>query len=127
MGYLLDTCTLLWFFTGADDFGGNARNFIENKDARKFVSVVSLWEFAIKYNSGKLQYDGGLPQFRKSIDTNGFTVLPIYQPHLEQLTRLPFHHRDPFDRLLVATAQAEGMTIVTRDENIRKYDVRVLW
>jgi len=127
MKYLLDTCALILFFEDSVKLGEAAADIIEDTFARKYVSVVSLWEFAIKHGAGKLKFDGGLPQFHKLITQNGFTVLPITLPHLEQLIRLPNHHRDPFDRLLVATAQTGGMTIVTRDESIPLYAVRVLW
>jgi len=127
MKYLLDTCTLLWFFKGLDELSENARDIIENDKIRKYVSAASLWEFAISCSLGRFQVSIGFAKFRANIESNGFDILPISVPYLEQLIPLPFHHRDPFDRLLVATAQTEDMTIVTCDENIRKYDVRVVW
>ena len=126
MKYLLDTCTVLWFFSGSVKCNPVSRGIIESETAQKFVSVVSLWEFVMKNSTGKLQFDGGFANFLELSKRNGFHVIPILRTHLEQLYRLPFHHRDPFDRLLVATAQTEDMTIVTSDADFRKYDVNIL-
>jgi len=127
MSYLLDTCTLLWFFTGSGKLSKTARTIIEDDGLRKFVSAASLWEFAISCSMGRLHIDSGFPRFCANIEENRFAVLPVSKTYLEQLIRLPFHHRDPFDRLLVATAQADSMTVLTSDENIPKYDVPVVW
>ena len=127
MRYLLDTHTFLWYFNDSDKLSATADGIIEDASVRKYVSVVSLWEFSIKYSGGKLQFDGGLPHLWKMLTSNEFTILPITQPHLEGTIQLPFHHRDPFDRLLIATAMTEGMTILTADESIRKYDVLWTW
>jgi len=127
MNYLLDTCTLLWFFTGSGKLSKTARAVIEDGGLRKCVSAASLWEFAISCSMGRLHIDSGFPRFHANIVENCFAILPISKVYLEQLIGLPFHHRDPFDRLLVATAKADGMTVLTSDENISKYDVSVVW
>jgi PIN domain nuclease of toxin-antitoxin system len=88
---------------------------------------VSLWEFSIKYDKGKLQFDGGVTRLWEMVTKNGFTILPISLPHLAGTNQLPSIHRDPFDRLLIATARAEDMTILTADEQIKRYDVLSLW
>jgi len=111
MNYLLDTHTFLWYFWDSKD-----------------LSVASLWEFSIKYSMGKLTFDGGLAHLWDMLTQNGFVILPITQPQLGTLiSELPFHHRDPFDRLIVATAKAEELIIVTADENIKKYDISCIW
>ena len=101
---------------------------IEDPAHEKFVSAASLWEIAIKLGLEKLR----LPQpfgevFPQQLEVNGFALLAVSCAHLNQLTALPFHHRDPFDRLLIAQAVAEGMTIVTRDPEFPKYPVNIVW
>ena len=128
MKYLLDTHAFLWYFEAASHrISETAKSIIRDANEQKYVSVASLWEFSIKYSSGKLQFDGGLPRLWKMLTSNDFTILPIAQAHLEGTIQLPFHHRDPFDRLLIATAIAEDMTILTADDNIRKYNVPWIW
>jgi len=128
MKYLLDTHAFLWYFLDSKDLSNCASNIIEDETVQKYISIASLWEFAVKYSMDKLTFDGGLTQLWNMLSQNGFTILPITQPQLETLiSELPFHHRDPFDRLIVATAKAEELTIVTKDENIQKYDVPWIW
>ena len=128
MRYLLDTHTFLWYFWDSKDLSESASEIIENNAVEKYVSIASLWEFSIKYSMGKLTFDGGLTHLWEMLSKNGFIILPITQPQLETLiAELPLHHRDPFDRLIIATAKAEDMTIVTIDENIHKYDVPWVW
>jgi PIN domain nuclease of toxin-antitoxin system len=127
MKYLLDTHVFLWYFEDSDKLSETAANIIENTKAEKYVSIASLWEFSIKYSMNKLEFEGGLSQLWKMISQNGFIILPITQFHLERIVSLPFYHRDPFDRLIIATAQAENTFLVTADENIHKYDVKYVW
>jgi len=128
MRYLLDTHTFLWYFWDSKDLSECASEIIENNTVEKYVSIVSLWEFSIKYSMGKLTFDGGLTHLWEMLSQNGFIILPITQSQLEMLiAELTLHHRDPFDRLIIATAKAEDMTIVTIDENIHKYDVPWVW
>jgi PIN domain nuclease of toxin-antitoxin system len=127
MRYLLDTHAFLWFFNDSEKLSETVSDILEDANVQKYVSMASLWEFSIKYSLGKHQFDGGLPRLWEMLTSNGFTILPIAKSHLEGTIQLPFHHRDPFDRLLIATAIAEDMTIITADENIRKYGVPWLW
>jgi PIN domain nuclease of toxin-antitoxin system len=129
MRYLLDTHAVLWFLEGSEKLSERATAVIESDQARNGIgiSVASLWEFTIKHSLGKLRFDGGVTSLRAMIEANGWVVIPIAQSHLEGLAGLPFLHRDPFDRLLIATALSERMTIVTADENIHRYDVRWTW
>ena len=128
MKYLLDTHAFLWYFGDSKDLSECASDIIEDDAAQKYVSVASLWEFSVKYSIGKLTFDGGLTHLWDMLSQNGFIILPITQPQLETLiAELPFHHRDPFDRLIIATAKAEDLTIVTVDENIQKYNVLTVW
>jgi PIN domain nuclease of toxin-antitoxin system len=126
---LLDTHAILWFFEDSEQLSETAAAIIENKQEQNSVgvSVASLWEFTIKHSLGKLQFDGGVANLRTMIEANGWTVFPIAQSYLECLSGLPFLHRDPFDRLLIATAQSEGMSLITADENIHGYDIPWEW
>ena len=125
--YLLDTHTAIWFFNGDDSLSENAKRTILDPSNIKYLSVVSAWELAIKIGLGKLDFNGKAAGFIHLAESNGFTVSPIKAEHLTAFENLPFIHRDPFDRLLVATALAEQMTLITVDENIAKYDVPQIW
>jgi len=127
MKYLLDTHAFLWYFEDSDKLSETAASIIKDTNVQKYISVASLWEFAIKYSLGKLQFDGGLAHLREIIAKNGFVILPITQAYLAGIIHLPFIHHDPFDRLLVAVAQADEMTLLTADANIQKYGVLSVW
>ena len=128
MKYLLDTHAFLWYFEDSKKLSETAANIIEDADMQKYVSIASLWEFSIKYSMGKLKFDGGLSNLWEMISRNEFIILPIKQQHLENIiSGLAFYHRDPFDRLIIATALTEDLTILTTDENIQKYDVSWIW
>jgi len=127
MKYLLDTHTLLWVTENSDKLTDTVISIITDPDAIKYISIASAWEVAIKSSTGKLQLHGGLSEFFRMIHTNNANILPINQQYLEKLANLPFIHKDPFDRLLIATALAEDMSILTADENIHKYNVSWIW
>ena len=124
MKNLLDTHTILWFLNG-ERLTANTKEKIQSYS--NYVSVVSLWEVAIKMNIGKYTFEGGFTTFLKLIKGNGFELLPIKDNYMECLFDLPLIHRDPFDRLIVATALVEGMTLISADENIQKYDISWAW
>ena len=127
MQYLLDTHIALWFFCQAEKLSKTALHSILEPANEKYVSMASAWELAIKIRTGKLVFEGGIEHFFHTIDENGFELLPIKKEHVKQLATLPLLHRDPFDRILVASAIAEGMELITTDTNIRLYDVHCLW
>jgi PIN domain nuclease of toxin-antitoxin system len=129
MKYLLDTHAVLWFLEGSEKLSEQAATIMEGHQTQNGIgiSVASLWEFTIKHSLEKLHFDGGIANLCAMIEANEWDVMPIAQSHLECLSDLPFLHRDPFDRLLIATAQSEGMTLVTADEHIHGYDVRWAW
>lgn len=124
---LLDTHTLIWFLEGSDKLSKNARNQIEEKNALNFVSVVSLWEMAIKISLKKLKIKSSLKDIFELIEKNNFAILPIDLEDLLILSELFFHHGDPFDRLLIAQAQNRNFTLLSKDENFKKYKIRLLW
>jgi PIN domain nuclease of toxin-antitoxin system len=127
MRYLLDTHVVLWIAENSPMLSDAAKAAILNPTSENHVSIVSAWEVAIKLGTQKLRFIGGLPEFYRILDANGFFTLSVEREYLLQLSNLPEHHRDPFDRLLVATAIVEEMAIITIDENIRKYSASTLW
>jgi PIN domain nuclease of toxin-antitoxin system len=126
-GYLLDTHAAIWFLMGDDKLSRIAQRIIEDDSNSVYISVVSAWELAIKIGIGKLRFPGNTTGFTRMAQDNHITIVPIETAHLVALEGLPFHHRDPFDRLIVATAFAENMTLITADENIMRYNVPLAW
>lgn len=123
---LLDTHAYYWFITGDDRLPEHVKNRIEEEET-VFVSIASFWEMAIKSSLGKLKLPASIKILMEDCAEYEFTILPINGLHLERLGKLPFIHRDPFDRLLICQAQEEKLSIITVDENIRKYDVQTQW
>ncbi|MCY4389728.1 MAG: type II toxin-antitoxin system VapC family toxin [Desulfurellaceae bacterium] len=121
--FLLDTHALLWTLTEPRKLSKRARAALEDAQNEVFVSPVSVWEIAVKRALGKLQAPDNL---EASIKEQGFTPLSLTFFHAEQAGALPPHHGDPFDRMLVAQAQAEGLILVTRDARIPLYGVRTM-
>ena len=128
MTLLLDTHALLWFLTNDSSLSVRARDAIEDPANGSHVSAVSLWEVAIKFALGKLKLPAPYAEiFPRQLELNGFALLSITPGHCATLLTLPFHHRDPFDRLLLAQAKAKGMTLVTDDGQFGPYGVPLLW
>jgi PIN domain nuclease of toxin-antitoxin system len=127
MNLLLDTHTLIWFFNGDLLLSEKAKQSILEIQHRKFVSIVSVWEIAIKISLNKLVFGGKTKGFLDLINSNGFELLSVDKNYILELEKLPFIHRDPFDRLLIATAVSEKMHIVTTDANIQRYSVNCIW
>ena len=127
MKYLLDTHTALWLFEGNEKLPQRIQDIIYNADIDIYVSIVSAWEVAIKVSLGKLDFNGGVATFLSAIEANNINLIGIHDSHVKIVETLPLIHRDPFDRLIIATAISENMTITTIDENIHKYDVPWLW
>ncbi|NJN53718.1 MAG: type II toxin-antitoxin system VapC family toxin [Anaerolineae bacterium] len=127
MKLLLDTHTFLWSMTGSH-LSERARATFLNRENRLFLSAASYWEICIKIGIGKLALAANWPQvFEEEIAANGIQWLPIEKEHSRKVIELPLIHRDPFDRLLVAQALCEDMTILTADSNIQSYAVTTLW
>ena len=130
MRLLLDTHTLLWHVSGDAKLSGLSFDLIENTENQVFVSVASLWELAIKVSLGKLELHGAhtIQEFvEKNVSGNDFEMLSIAAKHLDRLKGLPLHHRDPFDRLIVAQALTEDLTLLSRDGSLADYGVKLLW
>ena len=124
MNLLLDTCVLLWWLDDPNTLlSEQALTAIRNPDNKIIVSVVSAWEIAIKKTLGKLESPDNL---KEVIADAKFELMPIDYEHAWQVKNLPSHHRDPFDRLLVSQAQIERLTLVTRDAQLKTYNVPIL-
>jgi PIN domain nuclease of toxin-antitoxin system len=123
---LLDTHTFLWFVMGNPRITAKLRAQIE--DNENFVSVVSIWEIAIKYGIGKLNLEIPFDDFiDRQITPNGIQLLDIKLEHLKVVSALPLHHRDPFDRLLIAQAITEDIVLISADSVFSLYPVRLMW
>ena len=122
-GLLLDTHVLLWSLAEPAKLRDRARDAIEDPDNDVFVSAITAWEISVKRAKGRMVAPDDLAG---SVDEKGFTHLPLTFHHAEQAGRLPMHHRDPFDRFLVAQAQGEGLVLVTRDARIPLYGIRTI-
>jgi len=128
MTVLLDTHALLWFVLDDAKLSVPARTLLEDPATDVLVSPASYWEIAIKVRLGRLELHSAYDEFmHKGIVGNGFTVLPIEPRHTSLLTTLPFHHRDPFDRLLVAQALVERVALVSVDHALDVYGVDRRW
>lgn len=128
MRYLLDTHALLWWITGSPQLSDEARRLIGATENEILVSAVSGWEISVKYQLGKLK--ATRPPERlipHHVSANGFGVLPVTLAHGLQVHQLPLHHRDPFDRMLIAQSMLEKLPLITCDAAFSAYDVEVRW
>lgn len=125
---LLDTHTFLWWINDDPELSETARQVISNADNECFLSVASCWEMAIKSSLGKLSLSKPVDRFVfDQITENGFLMLNIELRHAAKVESLPFHHRDPFDRLLIGQAISDKLTIVTADSMFSRYGVELIW
>jgi PIN domain nuclease of toxin-antitoxin system len=120
MMLLLDTHVLLWWLENPGQLSRQAKKAIQDGSNRVYVSAAVAWEIAIKKSLGKLEAPDDLEEM---IDANRFTPLPVTIAHALGVVSLPNHHRDPFDRIMIAQALHEGLRLVTRDQEIAKYAV----
>jgi PIN domain nuclease of toxin-antitoxin system len=128
MRVLLDTHALLWWCADAPALSRRARATIADAGTECLVSAASCWEIAIKCSLGKLHLSVPAEKFlAEQIALNGFRVLPVELAHAVRVERLPFHHRDPFDRLLSAQALLEKLPLVSADRVFGRYRVRRIW
>ena len=127
MRYLLDTHTLIWFLEGDNRLSVAANDIISNADTDIYVSIVSLWEMAIKISLGKLQLTQSLEQVIDKLGQQNITLFSVHPTHVLTVLNLPFEHRDPFDRLLIAQALVEDMKFISNEALFLRYGVDRVW
>jgi len=127
MNYLLDTHTLIWFLEGAASLSRTALEEIEKEGNTCYVSIASIWEIAIKISINKLEMNISFDKLNQLIWQNSFELIPISFQHTKKLLEMPFHHRDPFDRMIISQAIIENLTIISKDNNFTFYDINCLW
>jgi PIN domain nuclease of toxin-antitoxin system len=128
MKLLLDTQCWIWLQSFMDRFTPAARELVQDPTAELVFSAACAWEIAIKQGLGKLELPEPALQYVTSrMETSGAIALPITHLHALQVATLPMHHRDPFDRILIAQAMVEGLDVLTADRQFAPYDVRLRW
>jgi len=127
MDYLLDTHTFLWFINGSVELSPQAKNIIQNPANTLYLSIADFWEIAIKMNIGKLSIDMSFEELLNEANKNDFQILPIQLEDIRVLTTLELYHKDPFDRILIAQAMQNNLTVITKDSNFEFYPVKIIW
>jgi len=128
MKLLLGTCTFLWIVAGAPELSDHARRTFSAPDNEVYLSAVSAWEIAVKHSLGRLPLPTPPSEFVPEMrQRHGIAPLALSEEAALLLGKLPLNHRDPFDRMLICQATAEGMVLLTPDEQIVSYPVRTLW
>lgn len=127
MRNILDTHTLIWFLNGDEQLSMKAKKAIEKSGTVNFVSIASLWEMAIKTSLGKLEMKSNYSKVAELLEDNGFQILPITFADTLLLLSLPFHHKDPFDRIIITQSISNNLTIITRDQYFSQYKIEQLW
>ncbi|BAZ37502.1 hypothetical protein NIES4101_34250 [Calothrix sp. NIES-4101] len=128
MRLLLDTHAFLWFIEGNLNLSDSARQLIEDENNQRFLSIASLWEISIKVSIGKLELGISFTEFfQQQVYGNAIALLEIQAEHLDILANLPFYHKDPFDRLIIAQSIVENIPLVTKDGAFTNYPIVLLW
>ena len=129
MNYLLDTSTFLWFVSAQTELSAHARTIIETPGNNVYLSLVSIWELAVKFRIGKLKLtsDSLARWLDDHLAANSFRLLDIKVSHCLQYATLPLTHRDPFDGLLIAQSQVENIPVITSDAAFDRYPIQRVW
>jgi PIN domain nuclease of toxin-antitoxin system len=128
MRVLLDTHAFLWSITGDDRLSKTAGKTFLNPENNLFLSAASFWEICLKMSLGKLSLKRGwFKTIQEEMKINAIQWLPVEMPHCVELTKLPFHHRDPFDRMLIAQAMVEDLQLLSRDGRLSTYEIKRIW
>lgn len=128
MKILLDTCTFLWLVSDAPELSETAKTLFQNTNNTVYLSCVSVWEIIVKHDLGKLPLPESAESFiRRQCQEHFVESLPLEEKAVFHLSRLPKHHRDPFDRMLVCQALEQGLTILTADTMLIQYPVSTIW
>lgn len=125
MELLLDTHTLLWFINGDEQLPPKSIQLIKNLENKCFVSIASVWKIALKISLGKLDLNGGFNEISKIMKLYDIELLPITFEHIQTLLKLKFHHRDPFDRIIISQGIVEKMTIISKDNNLKSIKLKL--
>jgi PIN domain nuclease of toxin-antitoxin system len=121
MQYLLDTHILIWFLTGNERLSEKTKTIIKNIDNNCYISLASIWEIALKVKAGKLDLNISFDKLKSLLINNQIELLPVGFEHIQQLLSLPQHHNDPFDRIIIAQAIVEELTIISDDKMFKQY------
>ena len=123
----MDTHTFIWNLNGDEELSQKARAAIEADNTINYVSIASLWGIAIKISLQKLELKTSFNQISRQIAENSFEILPVTFNDTLTVSTLPFHHRDPFDRILLAQSLNNELVLISRDKNFKPYQANVLW
>jgi len=128
MRLLIDSHAIIWWMTDDPRLSPMARKALGSSQHERFLSLASLWELSLKVSAGRLQGIGStMDNLRQASAKQAIEILPITYEHILRVESLPLHHADPFDRLLVAQALEEGLTILTADRTLSRHPVSILW
>jgi PIN domain nuclease of toxin-antitoxin system len=127
MTYILDTHVLLWSMIEPQRLSQSAKRILTTNGLHKFICTTSIWEIAIKNRIGKLPFIMKMSELLSEAKLSNIGLIELSTQHIEIYETLPLLHRDPFDGIIVATALLEGMTVITSDENLQRYDVPWVW
>lgn len=128
MRLLLDTHSLIWFFSGNPKLSNTAKELMEDINYQKLISLATVWEMGIKQSKGKLSLSLPLEDYiNQKTELEDYEILPINLKHLAIISTLPFYHNDPFDRLLIAQSIAENIPVITKDIAFSDYDIKIIW
>ena len=128
MKVLIDSHAIVWWMTGDPRLSDTAHQLLSSSVHQRMLSLASLWELSLKVSTGRLLGIGStIRDLREAVDAQSIFILPINYEHILRFEHLPGHHGDPFDRLLIAQALTEGLTILTADSKFHRYDAPILW
>ncbi len=125
---LLDTQVFIFALTSPDLIPNKIKRIISNQESEFYLSMASIWEMAIKASLGKLKFEGSIKDMvQTSVKETGLEILPIKAEHIYRIELMPFHHKDPFDRIIIAQAMVEKFSIMSSDSAFDDYEVKRLW
>jgi PIN domain nuclease of toxin-antitoxin system len=127
MRFIIDTSTYIWYLNGSEKLSKIAFDIIENKNNNIFISIASIWELSIKVKLGKLKLISDIYTLEDDLYRYKITILPITITDIHKNYKLPFHHRDPFDRMIISQSLVSGMPIIACDELFDSYLVNRIW
>ncbi|PWS33667.1 type II toxin-antitoxin system VapC family toxin [Pedobacter paludis] len=126
MNLLLDTHIVIWFITSDKNLSKTIKTQIEDPENKCFISIASYWELSIKYSLGRIDLNAALEKIFDIIEESGFEILPITLTHILKLQQLEHIHNDPFDRIIIAQATVEKLTLVSKDAYFPSYQIRLI-